>query len=437
MDLNMIKFGVSGLSLKVFNVAKGVDGYFIPNDRFSTTLITCNFYIPLSADTMACDSLLPFLLSSCSEDYKDYIDLNIRLLELYGADLSCSATKCGDCFHIKLGINVINDSFSFDSCRPVIEAAELLCGLIFAPALENGRFTETDIDREKRKTIERIEGEINNKRSFARTRLFAEMFGSDPYGKFSYGSVEEVSAITSDILVKGWKKLLETAYVRICVVAGNYPEEAFDKFGEMFSGIDRHDITDTSVFRKLPENDCVNDLTERFDVTQGKLAMGYTSELHGSLKDAAALSLLSDIWGGGPYSKLFENVREKESLCYYCSASSRRSKGFLTVESGIEEKNAQKVVDAVEGELDDIRNGEFDDSVIEASKKSITDSLAAYYDNATALDAWYTRELGHILTPEQASEIISKVTREDIINAAKGVKLHTVYRLLPKERGEE
>ncbi len=425
------------MSLKIFNVAKGVDCYFIPNDRFSTTLITCNFYIPLSNDTMACDSLLPYLLSSCSEDYKDYIDLNIRLLELYGADISCSVTKCGDCFHIKLGINVINDDFSLDSCHPVTEAAELLCGLIFNPALENGGFIKADIEREKRKTIERIEGEINNKRRFARTRLLAEMFGSDPYGKFSYGSAEEVSEITSDMLVATWKKLLETAYIRICVVAENYPEEAFGKFSNRFKTINRHNITETSVFKELPKNDCVNDITERFDVTQGKLAMGYTSELHGSLSDAAALSLLSDVWGGGPYSKLFENVREKESLCYYCSASSRRSKGFLTVESGIEEKNAQKVIDAVERELDDIRNGKFDDSIIEASKKSITDSLAAYYDNATALDAWYTRELGDLLTPEQASEIISRVTREDIINAAKGVKLHTIYRLLPKERGEE
>ncbi len=425
------------MSVKTFKLAKGVDGYFIPNDRFSTTLITCNFYLPLSADTMACDSLLPYLLSSCCERYKDYIDLNLRLLELYGADLSCSAVKCGDCFQIKLGINVINDRFSFDNCLPTSEGADLLCGLIFAPALKNGSFLNADIDREKRKTVERIEGEINNKRSFARTRLMAEMFGSDPYGKFSYGSVEEVNAITSDMLVSAWKRLLETAYVRVCAVAGTLPEEAFKMFGEKFGAISRHDITDTSVFRELPVADRVNDITERFEVTQGKLAMGFTSNLHGSLKDSAALSLLSDIWGGGPYSKLFENVREKQSLCYYCSASSRRSKGFLMVESGIEEKNAQKVVDAVLSELEDIRKGKFEDSVIEASKKSITDSLAAYYDNATALDTWFTRELGEMFTPEQAADIIERVTREDIINAAKGVKLHTVYRLLPKERGEE
>ena len=424
------------MSLKIFSLSKGVDGYFIPNNRFSTTLITCNLYIPLNAETMATDSLLPYLLSSCCEEYKDYIDLNIRLLELYGADLSCSATKCGDCFHIKLGISVINDKFAFDGCSPVAEAADLLCGLLFAPSFEKGDFRTSDIAREKRKTVERIEGEINNKRSFARTRLLAEMFGSDPYGKFSYGSVEEVNKIDSDALISAWRKLLETAYVRICAVSGSYPEKAFEKFAAMFKSIPRHDITDTEFFRALPEAERVKDITERFEVTQGKLALGFTSNLHGSLKESAALSLLSDIWGGGPYSKLFENVREKESLCYYCSASSRRSKGFVTVESGIEEQNAQKVVDAVLRELDDIKNGNFDDEVVEASKKSVTDALAGYYDSATALDAWYTRELGELVTPEEASEIIMKVSREEIIEAARGIKLHTVYRLLPK-RGEE
>ena len=424
------------MSLKIFSLTKGVDGYYIPNDRFSTTLITCNLYIPLNAETMAAESLLPYLLSSCCEKYRDYIDLNIRLLELYGADLSCSATKCGDRFHIKLGINVINDKFSFDGGSPVAEAADLLCGLIFAPALENGDFSPLDIDREKRKTIERIEGEINNKRSFARTRLLAEMFGKDPFGKFSYGSVDEVSKIDSDALVSVWRRLLETAYVRICAVSGSYPEKAFEKFADMFKSIPRHDITDTDYFRELPEAKSVKDITERFEVTQGKLALGFTSDLHGSLKESAALSLLSDIWGGGPYSKLFENVREKESLCYYCSASSRRSKGFVMVESGIEEQNAQKVVDAVLRELDDIKKGNFDDSVIEASKKSVTDALAGYYDSAAALDAWYTRELGEPVSPEEASDIIMKVSREEIIEAAKGIKLHTVYRLLPK-RGEE
>ena len=142
-------------------------------------------------------------------------------------------------------------------------------------------------------------------------------------------------------------------------------------------------------------------------------------------------------WNGRDKAALFENVREKKSLCYYCSASARRSKGFIAVESGIEEQNADKVVDAVLKELDDIKNGNFDQYVIDASKKSITDSLAGYYDNAAAIDTWYSREIGDQCTPEQAADVIQKVTKEEIIAAAKGIKLHTVYRLLPEAEGGE
>lgn len=420
------------MSVKIFDIAQGVQGYYIENKRFNTTLLTYNFYIPLNAESMATDSLLPYLLTSCSEQFRDYIDLNIRLLELYGADLSCSATKCGDCFHIKIGISVINDELSFDGTKPVSAAAELISGLLFAPALKGESFYTDDIQREKRKTIERIEGEINNKRAFARTRMLAEMFGDDPYGKFSYGTVEEVESITGEQLYFAWRKMLETAAIRINVVGKALPTEVFDNAKQLFAKVNRRSITDTTRFVKLPEAETVKDVTERFEVTQGKLAMGFTSELHGSIKASAALTLCTDIFGGGPYSKLFENVREKQSLCYYCSASARRSKGFIVVESGIEEQNADKVVAAVINELEDIKKGNFDDSVVESSKKAITDSLLGYYDNASAIDIWYSREINDLYTPEQAADIILEVTREDIIAAAKGIKLHTVYRLLPK-----
>lgn len=421
------------MSVKKIEIAKGVEGYYIQNTRFNTTLVTYNFYLPLSADNMATNALLPFLLTSCSEQFRDYIELNIKLLELYGADLSCSVSKSGELFHVKIGISVINDRLSLDGDKPVSDAAELISGLLFAPAVENQSFYPDDVKREKRKTIERIEGEINNKRAFARTRLFEEMFGEDPYGKFIYGSAEEVENITEKELFAAWQNLLSNAFVRINVIGEEEPNEVFGSAKKYFSLINRENIADLTEKRDLIEAEAVKDITERFNVTQGKIAMGFTSKIRGGLKTAASLSLFADIFGGGPYSKLFSNVREKESLCYYCSASARRAKGFLTVESGVEEANAQKTVDAVLRELEDMKNGNFEDSVIEASKKSITDSLYGYYDSANALDIWYSREICEEISPAEAAEVINNLTRDDIIEAAKGIKLHTIYRLLPKE----
>ena len=423
------------MSVSSFDIDEGVKGNFIYNPRFNTTLLSYNFYLPLDKNTMAREALLPYLLSSCCEKYRDYIDLNIRLLELYGADLSCSCNKCGHLFHIRFAISVINSELSLGNDNPVCDAADLLSSMIFAPAIKDSAFFEDDLAREKRKSIERIEGEINNKRSFAKTRLLAEMFGDDPYGKFKYGTTEEVNALTVHNLYDAWQTLLNTAQVQINVVGKTLPEGVFSRAKEEFSKYNRHFLTDLTFERPFAEANSVKDITERFDVTQGKLVMGFTSAVRGDLKTSAALTLCADIFGGGPYSKLFTNVREKQSLCYYCSASARRSKGFMTVDSGIEQDNADKVISAVLCELEDMQKGNFEDEVIEASKKSITDALHAYYDSSAALDLWYSREIYEHYSPEEAAEIISAVSKEDIVNAAKGLKLHTVYRLLPKKEG--
>ena len=423
------------MSVEISEIAKGVQGYYIENNRFNTTLLSYNFYLPLNSENMATNSLLVYILTSCSEEFRDYIALNTRLLELYGADLSCSVGKSGDYMHIKIGISVISDIFAFDSSSPVLEASELISGLLFAPAIENNSFYKKDIDREKHKTIERIEGEINNKRAFARTRLMEEMFGADPYGKFIYGSTSEVNAITGEQLYEAWNTLLKSAYIRINVVGKDRPDFVFEKAKDLFSSIKRENITVPGLFREVSPVDTPRIVTERLDITQGKIALGFTSNLHGGLRETAALSLFSDIFGGGPYSKLFENVREKQSLCYYCSASSRRSKGIVTVESGIEELNADKVVSAVMKELEDMKQGKIDDSKILASKKSVTDSLYGYYDNANAIDLWYSRDFKEDCSPNEAIDIINNVTKQEIIKVAKGVKLHTIYRLLPQNRG--
>lgn len=420
------------MSYRMVSIGKGVDGIFIENHRFNTTLVSFHFFLPLSAENLAVDALLPYLLTSCSKEFPRYTDLNRRLFSLYGAELSCQVSKKGDSLHLRLSINVINDKFTFDGESVVKKGTDLLTSLIFNPSVKCGAFSEEDIKREKRKTIERIEGEINDKRSFAKTRLLSEMFLPDPYGIFTYGTVEEVSKLNGKTLYSAWQRLLETAYVRVNVVGEKLPEGLFETLGEKFAQIPRNNITDPEKTTPLKERKEPKIVEERYNVTQGKLSMGFSSELYGQGEKTFPLLLATDIFGGGPYSKLFTNVREKQSLCYYCSAASIRQKGFMIVSSGIDDKNADMVVEAVLKELSAVQNGDFEDFSLEASKKSITDSLNAYYDSSVALDSWYGTNLtkGEILTPEAAIEVINKISKEEIMNAAKGLKLHTVYKLL-------
>jgi predicted Zn-dependent peptidase len=174
------------------------------------------------------------------------------------------------------------------------------------------------------------------------------------------------------------------------------------------------------------------------DIAQGKMALGFSCDMSGDDSVTAPLNVMSDIFGGGPYSRLFTNVREKMSLCYYCSAAPVRIKGNISVNCGIESENAVKAETEILNQLDIMRRGEFSDFEFESSIKSICDSLSSYNDSQTMLDYWYTiRVINKVqFAPEEYAELISKVTREDVINVANGVHLHTVYSLLPKEEEE-
>ncbi len=418
---------------EIISLGKGVEGLFIKNGRFNTTSVSFNFYLPLAEKTVAHNALLPFVLTSGSKDYPDFTALNLKLNKLYGARLDSSCEKFGDCQLLRMTISVIDDKFSLDEDSLVIEASELLLRLIFNPNITDGRFSEIDVEREKRKAIEHIKGEISEKRVYAKNRLIAEMFKDSPYGLAKCGTVEAVSEITGESLCLAWGNMLKTAFVRVHVVGAALPSRFFERIKEKFADLQRDNITDCKICNPAKPARKINTVTEKMDVKQGKLVMGFSSDMYGDDDLSLPLMVMSDLFGGGPYSRLFTNVREKMSLCYYCAASAVRYKGLLMVDSGVEAENCEKAEKEILAQLEVIKNGEFSDSEFESSIKSFCDSLKTYYDSQNSLDLWYALKIYNrsLYSPEDIIEKIKNVTREDVIYAARGVKLHTVYKLLP------
>ena len=423
------------MSAKITQLSNGAEGVFIKNDRFNTTLVSYNFYMPLRAETAAHYALLPFMLTTCCDKYPDFSKLNFKLSKLYGANLSASAEKVGDFQLIKIAISVIDDRFSLDGEKLSDSAIELLNRLVFEPKVKDGAFYDEDIAREKRKAIEHIRGEISEKRIYARKRLIEEMYKGKPYGVSKCGTEEEVEKITGQSLYKAWREVLSHAFLRVNVISRSMPNGLFDVVSQKLSEIDRENITGSPVCTPTEKAKKVNTVTENLDIAQGKLVMGFSSETYGDEESTAALSVMCDIFGGGPYSRLFSNVREKMSLCYYCSASSVKAKGLIMVDSGVEKENSETAQKEILNQLEIIKKGEFTDTEFDSSIKGMTDSLNSYNDSQGLLDVWYSVKIfkDKLLSPEDSAELLCSVTRDDVVRAAKGVNLHTVYKLLPKE----
>lgn len=423
------------MSGKLTKLSDGASGLFIQNLRFNTTLISFNFYLPLKKENVAVNALLPFVLTTCSEKYPDFSKLNYKLNKLYGARLSASAEKVGDFQLLKMAISVIDDKYALDNEQLTAQGCELLQSLLFEPKVQNGAFYDTDVEREKRKAIEHIRGEISEKRLYARGRMIEEMYEGLDYGVSKCGTEEDVNKITGETLFDAWRNLLAHAYIHVNVISRTLPAGLFEDLSDKLSSINRSYITDFSATKPTLKAEKVNTVTERMDIAQGKLVMGFSSDICGNDEAAAPLLVMTDMFGGGPYSRLFNNVREKMSLCYYCSASSVRIKGLVMVDSGVEAANAEKAQAEILNQLDIIKKGEFSDFEFESSIKGLTDSLKSSNDSQEALDVWYSVKMasGKLFSPEDTIELIGKVTKQDVVAAAKGVNLHTVYRLLPKE----
>ncbi|MBQ8303671.1 MAG: insulinase family protein [Clostridia bacterium] len=423
-------------SNSTIKIAEGVEGLFIKNTRFNTTLISLNFYMPLKSETVSGNAMLTYILSTCSGRFGGFKEMNRHLNMLYGADVAVSAMPVGSTQLIRFVITAINDKYTLGGEQNVSAAADYLLSLLFEPRLQNGVFYEADLLRERRKMLEDLEAELNEKRNFARKRLKEEMFENDPFGLNKLGTKEAILNITADGLKKTLADMLNHAFVSVHAVGETLPEGLFEKIGERFSALKRGNITNCKILSAPKMRDTVKEVTDRMDVVQGKLVMGFTSSVYGDDSVSLPLMVAVDIFGGGPYSRLFSVVREKMSLCYYCSASSVRSRGFVMVDSGLEADNAEKAKNEILNQLQIVKNGEFSDFEFNSSIKSICGSLKSYNDSLSSIDLWYALKIynQNLTTPEEMCEAVRKITREDVIVAAKSISLNTVYMLLPEAK---
>lgn len=423
---------------EIKRLAPGVDGVYIHNPRFKTSRVSLFFYLPLQAETVSARALLPYLLASGCKAYPDFASLQKKLDSLYGASLSGVADKAGDSQVLRITLTALDDKYALDG-QPVSAAcAELLRRIVFEPAIENGRFDQAMFQREKRLFIERIEGEINDKRVYAKNRCIAEMCAGEPFGLPRLGSKRGAEALTAADAAAAWETVLSKAYVRVSVVSASRPDAVFTAFAGAFGSLGREDaalVPNASV----PAAGRVKEVTDRLDVSQGKLVMGFRTGDAGPLSGRVYQMIFTDLFGGGPYSRLFANVREKLSLCYYCAARANYNKGILTVESGVETRNAEKARLEILRQLDVMKAGEFSDEELAASKLAKGDMARSIADTPADTEGWYASQVfdPNPLSPEETAAAIGKVTREQVTEAARGVTLDTVYILSPKEDAKD
>ena len=418
-------------------IAAGIRLLALPQDRFTTAHITVALAVPLADETAAPNALLPGLLRRRCARYPDMSDLNRRLYALYGAQVGGDISAVGDKQVLVMSAGVIRDNCALDGETPVGDTVAVLREILFRPYLENGRFSDEDLQIEKRCMVERIRAEIDEKRRYARRQAEEILCEGTACAVPLYGTEEQVEALTAAAVTEAWQTVLGTAEVQIILQGVDDPDAVADALVSELAAFDRAPHSRGRMQAIAPRPLCRK--TEEMELNQCKLVMGLCGSIDPDDPQVPAVRLMNAVLGGTAHSLLFKHVREEQSLCYYCSSSYNRHKGILLIDSGVETAMVEKAEAEILKQLTAVQNGDFSDEELESAKRSLATHYDMTEDGQEELSGWYVGQAlaaDRVQTPADAAADFVALTREDVRAAAQRFTLGCVYLLKPDGKGE-
>lgn len=416
-DLNKIDLG-NNISLTLIKTSK-----------FKTNLVSVYIQRVLDRDEVTKNALLPSVITSGSMSYPSVREISHKLDNFYGASLLSNASKRSEKQILEFKMLGVDDRYLDEKIFK--EMIEFLNDIINNPFVSNGGFKEEYLNLEKQNLRDRIKASINDKKSYAQSKCVEAMCEGERYSIEDNGYEEDIDSITAVELYDHYKNLLKTSPIDI-VVEGNFDDDFVKEAIKQNFKFERAEIIELPKIEFEKKVDEVKVVEEKMEIAQGKLVMGYRVNVDYMDNDRYyALLVGNSVFGGGAHSKLFNNVREKESLCYYVYSSVEKYKSIMFVSSGIETQNYEKAVKIIKEQLEDLKNGKISESEIANSKSALINSAKSVTDNIGGMSEFsFAQSLGKTnSTVEELIKEIEKVTVEGIIDAVKDIELDTVYFL--------
>ncbi len=415
-------------------LSDGVYLTYLPARKFKTSLLSAQFVTPLRQETASAWALLPAVLRRGTVRYPDLGALSAQLDRLYGASVDYTVRKKGENQCVGFVASFIDDSFAPGGEKLLEPAAELVGELICDPVTERGRFVSAYFDTEKTNLIDAIRSQINDKRDYAAARLLQEMCAGEPYGVSRLGDEKSAEKLQMKKLYAQYGELISTARLELIYIGSAQLDRVRQALAAAFSTLPRDGIRDIAAAVPHPARTEVRTVTEEMDVTQGKLGMGFSC---GS-DDYSAVLLGNTLFGGSSNSKLFLNVREKMSLCYYASSAYHRQKRLITVSSGIEFADYQRAYDEILRQLEAVQKGQLEDWELGGARSTLLNAYASMGDSQGKLENFYLGQAatGQSESPEDLAAQLREVTAERVFQAMETVTLDTVYFLKGKEAAQ-
>ena len=404
--------------------------------KFKSSVLGVQFLTPLTAEDAARNALVPMVLRRGTAERPDLESLSAALDELYGGSLEPVVRKKGETQCVGFTGSFLDDAYALEGEAVLEPAAALLAQVVGQPYTQDGAFCPDYTGQEKANLMDRIRAQVNDKRQYAQIRVVEEMCNREPFGVDKLGSLETAEAVTPRSLWEGYQALLNTARVELYYCGSAGPERVKAAFGPLL------DLLPEGAARTEPVRPAKGKaprqprrVEEALDVTQGKLAMGFRTNCDVWDENYPALMLANAVYGGTTTSKLFMNVREKLSLCYYASSALTKHKDVMLVSSGVEFDKVDQARAEILSQLYKCQSGEFTDDELEWARRSVVSGLRTALDGQGRLEDYWLGQAAAGLTegPDQLAARVEAVTRAQVVAAAQDLTLDTEYFLKGRE----
>ena len=417
------------MEIKRKDMGNGVEFIHLKSERFKTNILSCCFLVPVRKETLGADGLLPTVLRRGSKKYPDRRAIGEALDLLYGVELGANCRRKAEYLCIGMSADCIDDRFAPGGEKLLEPVAAMMGELLFRPLLENGAFSSEYVAQEKENMVNEVRARMNDKRQWADYRLLRELCSGEPYGVFI--EEEDVKAITPESLYARYRDILSTAPVKVIYCGSADFARAEAATQTMLRDLPRYTVFTLPPILPHTLRPTVQTVRETMRVEQGKLAMGFSAEG----EDTTALMLANLMFGGTSNARLFLNVREKLSLCYYVSTLFHQAKRVITLSGGIATKDYDRTCEEIMRQLRFVQEGKIEPWEFAAAKSAARGSLRSAEDDLERMESYLLGEaaLGTYRTLAERLERSENTELDAVVAAANAIKLDTVYFLAGKE----
>lgn len=402
----------------------------INDNKFKSIYISYNFTMSVDSNEIyANNAVLGALMAKSSERFENQKEIERYLNELYGASYDVNVEKYGDLYNLEFRAEVINKKFLPEKEDVLEKMIEFMSSMIYSPA----DWDIKNIEREKEFILERINERKDEKLKYGVQKMEELLCKNEPFGNFLFGNEEDVLKIDKEVLKNAYEKLI-CAPVTV-IVSGNLDEynNIDELFGKYFEDKIKSEDICSLEYNTRKNNDIeFEEIKEEQDTAQSVLTLGYKI-VDSSMDEFYVLNLYNAILGTTPSSKLFQNVREKESLAYTVRSRFYRFKNMIVIYAGINKENYLKAIEVIKEQVENIKNGQITDEEFISAKDSLMADLNEWKDSKVAMAKMVFSNIiaynDFDITIDQMREKIKKVTLDDVIKVSNKIKLEKIFYL--------